>query len=228
MGSEGNLVQLGDGEVYVMKVDGNCAKMESEDIVEQPLPSAIPVSPDVQNVGMNLSSEFTSPKTVLTLPAVDSRQKSNAGRSPDAGSPCTPKEFDPFAPGLDDFMLAPRSSKYLQEPRSSAARSLNFGPSMKVAGDGNCGSDAEAISEEGKLLKMLYDDLLEVIVSTQDATIHQETSLDEVLVKHAVLDQFKTPERLLTGVASECPPAPLKFGRKFTNIDRGLCRKLNF
>ncbi|WOG96797.1 hypothetical protein DCAR_0416133 [Daucus carota subsp. sativus] len=125
-------------------------------------------------------------------------------------------------------MLAPRSSKYLQEPRSSAARSLNFGPSMKVASDGNCGSDAEAISEEGKLLKMLYDDLLEVIVSTQDATIHQETSLDEVLVKHAVLDQFKTPERLLTGVASECPPAPLKFGRKFTNIDRGLCRKLNF
>ncbi|KAK1391416.1 hypothetical protein POM88_010472 [Heracleum sosnowskyi] len=37
------------------------------------------------------------------------------------------------APGIDNFMLAPNSSKYWQEPRSSAARSLNFGPTVKVA-----------------------------------------------------------------------------------------------
>lgn len=234
MGSEANVVQLSDGEIHFMKVDENCVKMESADVVKHSLLSTIPVSPDLRNVGVNFPPEFTSPKTVLTLPpeltCVDSHGKCYATGSPDAGSPGTPKEgfFDPFAPGLDDFMLAPRSSKYLPEPRSSAARSLNFGPSVKVAIYENCESDAETIFEEEKLLEILYNDLLETIVSTQVALIQQETSLDEVLVKHIVLDGFKTPERLLTGGADNCPPAPLKFGRKFVSINRGLCRKLEF
>ncbi|KAK1388083.1 hypothetical protein POM88_016261 [Heracleum sosnowskyi] len=208
--------------------------MESVDIVKQSVPSMIPVSPDLRNVDINFPPEFTSPKTVLNLPpessCVDSRQNCYGTGSPDAGSPCTPKEgfFDPFAPGVDDFNLAPRSSKYLPEPRSSAVRSLNFGALVKITVDGICESEAETISMEEKLLEILYDDLLEVIVSTQVASIQQGTSLGEVLVKHTVLDGFKTPERLLGGAADSCPPAPLKFGRKFVNIDRGLCRKLEF
>lgn len=234
MGSEAKAVQLDNGEAHFMKVDENCDKLESMDVVKHSLPSMIPVSPELRNVGINFPPEFVSPKTVLTLPpessCVISHQKCCGTGSPDAGSPCTPKEgfFDPFAPGLDDFMLAPRNSKYLPEPRSTAARSLNFGAPVKVAIDGNCESDAETILEEEKLLEILYDDLLEVIVSTEVASIQQGTSLDEVLVKHTVLDGFKTPERLLGGAADSCPPAPLKFGRKFVNINRGLCRKLEF
>lgn len=234
MGSEANVVQLDNGEANFMKVDENCDKLEPMDVVKHSLPSMIPVSPDLRNEGLNFSPEFVSPKTVLTLPpessCVDSRRKCYGTASPDAGSPCTPKEgfFDPFAPGIDDFMLAPRSSKYFPEPRSSAARSLNFGAFVEVAIDGICETDADTISEEEKLLEILYDDLLEVIVSTQVTSIQPGTSLDEVLVKHTVLDGFKTPEHLLGGAADSCPPAPLKVGHKFVNINKELCRKLEF
>ncbi|KAL8135078.1 cyclin-dependent protein kinase inhibitor SMR11 [Apium graveolens] len=234
MGSEANVVQLDNGEAHLVKVDENCDKLESVDVVKHSLPSMIPVSPDLRNEGLNLSPEFVSPKTVLTLPqessGVDSHQKCYGTGSPDAGSPCTPKDgfFDPFAPGVDDLMLAPRSSKYFSEPRSSAARSLNFGALLKVAIEGNCESDVETILEEEKLLEILYDDLLEVILSTQVASIQQGTSLDEVLGKHTVLDGYKTPELLIRGAADSCPPAPLKFGRKLVNINKGLCRKLEF
>lgn len=234
MGSEANAVQLGNGEVKLVKLEENCVNVEAKTVVKHSPPSMMPVSPHASDEGIQVPSDFTMPSTVLTSPpelaCVVAHKKCPAPGSPDASSPCTPKEgfFDPFAPGIDDFMMAPRGSKYSQETRSSAARSLNFGSSVKVAIDEYCESDAETASEEEMLLEFLYGDLLEVIVSTQVYSVPHEMCLDEVLVKHVILDGFKTPEPLLTGIADTCPPAPVKFARKVVKIDRGLCRKLEF
>lgn len=234
MGSEANAIQLGNGKEKPVNLEECDINSEAKNVVKHSLPPMMPASPDARGEGINVPSNFTSPSTVLTSPpelaCVDAHRKCHAPGSQDASSPRTPKHgfFDPFAPGIGELMMAPRGSKYSQEARSRSARSLNFGSSVRLAMEEYCESDEENASEEERLLEFLYNDLLEVILSTQVYSVQQDTFLDEVLVKHVILDGFKTPEPLLTGIADTCPPAPVKFERKAVITDRGLCRKLDF
>lgn len=242
METEGSANQLNNGEILLKKLDENCVSIEAKDAVKLSLPSRMPVSPDLDAESGGLPPDFTSPNTVLTSPpettCFESHQHYYDMCYQNEDSPCTPKEgfFDPFAPGPDKLMLAPLCRKYLQEPRSSAARCLNFNSSVKFAGDEKCESDAETISDEELLLEMVYVDLLEVIVSSQAVSIQTETSIPEISMTDPVPDEFKTTDEFktptsearLNGVAETCPGAPMKATRKFRNIDKGLCRKLEF
>ncbi|XP_074333146.1 uncharacterized protein LOC141670981 isoform X2 [Apium graveolens] len=211
MGSEANAVQLGNGVVNGEKLEEGDNDNEAKNVVKHSLPPMKPGSPDARDEGINVPSDFTLP---------------------DASSPITPKggSFDPFAPAIDDLAMAPRGSSYSRQAWNISAGSIKLGSSVRLAIEECCDSDEEDAWEDERLLKVLYYDLLEVIVSTQVYSVQFDMFLDEVLEKLLILDGYRTPEPLFTGIADTCPPAPMKFERKAAiNItDRGLCRKLEF
>lgn len=142
----------------------------------------------------------------------------------------TPKGsvFDPFAPGPDELMFAPRK-KTLEEPRIRPVRRLDFDDSdvyMEEAGE----NEVEVVADEESFLESVYESLLDAIVSKQ---------AEEVLAENPTLDLdsdgYKTPVSSppSKGVAEICPGAPMKHvseSRKYNlgKYDRGLCRKLEF
>lgn len=227
MGNEANVVQLGNGETKVVNSEESGVNMEAKNVVKISPPSMMHVSSDARDEGINVPSDLTLAGTVLTL-SPDLTCVDAAHGSTHARSPYTPEErcFNLFAPAVGEIKMAPRGSKCSQEARSSDARSIRFGSSVKVMMDEFNESESEDIEE--RLLKFMYEDLLGVIVSEQVYSVQHDTCLDEVLPKHVILDGFTTPEPLLTGIAETCPPAPVKSARRAVNIEGSLCRKLDF
>ncbi|KAF6172660.1 hypothetical protein GIB67_041983 [Kingdonia uniflora] len=147
---------------------------------------------------------------VSPLTCVSSNQESS--------SPRTPKEdiFDPFAPGPDAMMLAPRVKKVNEEARVNVSRRLNFG---------ECCSD-----EDDKLLECVYESLLDAIVSNQVEAVVAQTPLTSDGDGDGDVHGFETPTKLplLTGVADTCPGAPKKPRQDSRDIDRSMCKRLDF
>lgn len=128
----------------------------------------------------------------------------------DKNSLFTPAEdvFDPFDCQPDKHMLGPNDN--LQSSGSCVARKLDF-------------SSKECVPENGALMETVYESILEAIISKQ-----AEDILTEILAH----DVLMTPPSVarLADVAETCPDAPLKPKpvRKSTNVNAGLCRKLEF
>lgn len=141
----------------------------------------------------------------------------------------TPKAsvFDPFAPGPDGLMFAPRK-KTLEEPRIRPMRRLDFDNhdvSMEEVGE----NEVEVVHEES-LLESVYESLLDAIVSKQ-----AEGVLAENPTLNLDCDGFKTPVSSPSskGIEEICPGAPMKRAsesRKYNlvKVDLGICRKLEF
>ncbi|XP_057476616.1 unknown protein 1-like [Actinidia eriantha] len=221
------------------KLDEKFVVVEAKDNVELPQPSQVaadraasigPITPELNRESGDSLFDFASPLTLVSLPHMavcfDSHSNDNLCSSTD-GSPRTPVEdvFDPFAPGPDKLMQAPHCKKYLEESWSNVARRLNFGSSVNSVRDVSSEADAETISDDEMLLETVYDSLLEAIVSKQT-----EGFRSEILSVDPDSDGFKTPnsETCLSGIAETCPGAPVKPVRKSRNVDRSLCRKLEF
>lgn len=132
--------------------------------------------------------------------------------------------FDPFAPVHDKFMLAPLSKKSTEESRNNIVRRLNFSSSTNLV-SWNQEAFNDTISEDEQMFDIVYSDLLDVITSERTKEITSE-SLSQVLDS----DGFCTPKSAarLTGIAETCPGAPKKSISKYRNIDKKLCRKLEY
>ncbi|KAK1426736.1 hypothetical protein QVD17_15415 [Tagetes erecta] len=178
-----------------------------------------PVTPESNKETSDLMSGFTSPLTFVSSPL-------NTGfdmKENDDVSPSTPKAavFDPFAPGPDVLMLAPRTMKCVQESRSYVERKLNFNSVMTK-------NDSKHVSEtaledndnnDSMLIQAIYDSLLECIVSK-----HAEDVIGEISAVDSNPDAPMTPPFAprLIGIAETCPNAPMKLGKKSRYIDLGL------
>lgn len=199
--------------------------------------SLVPITPEFDREGGEWQHGlFTSPLTFVPTPPKDIYHQSNLnGDGPSSTeneeSLYTPQKgtFDPFAPGPDKFMLAPYSRKYAQESQTSVVRRLNFEPMLSSieiddGGEAHVGTKSD---DDEILLETVYGTLLEAIISTQAA---ERNSGKVESVPTSVPDGFKTPISAprLSGVAETCPCAPVKPTNKFRNIEKGLCRKLEF
>lgn len=138
----------------------------------------------------------------------------------------TPKDsiFDPFAPVHDKFMLAPRSKKCMEESRNNIVRRLNFSSTTNLV-SWNQEAYNDTISEEEQMFDIVYSDLLDVITLERTKEISSES-----LFQISDSDGFCTPKfaARLTGIADTCPGAPKKSISKYRNIDKKLCRKLEY
>lgn len=138
----------------------------------------------------------------------------------------TPKDsiFDPFAPVHDKFMLAPRSKKCMEESRNNIVRRLNFSSTTNLV-SWNQEAYNDTISEEEQMFDIVYSDLLDVITLERTKEIASES-----VFQVSDSDGFCTPKfaARLTGIAETCPGAPKKSISKYRNIDKKLCRKLEY
>lgn len=145
----------------------------------------------------------------------------------------TPKDvlFDPFAPGPDVFLLAaPQCRKCRRASWANVVRQLTFDSSASYVDNTDTHHQTDAktkiVEEEMSLFQTLYGNLLEVIISMQTKEIPSAKYPSNILVS----DGFETPtsESRLCGVAETCPQAPIRPSRKFRDIHKGVCRKLEF
>ncbi|KAG1365600.1 putative protein 1 [Cocos nucifera] len=139
----------------------------------------------------------------------------------------TPTEsiFDPFAPGPEDLMLAPKK-KMMRESKIPLRRQLNFdscSDSMEKV-DANASEDA---AQEDRLLELIYKSFFDLIVSSEV----KEISAERLPVESNPSEGSKTPTSLslLTGVAETCPAAPMRpHALKARRLSPDICRKLDF
>ncbi|CAN4115830.1 unnamed protein product [Withania somnifera] len=143
------------------------------------------------------------------------------------GSPRTPKGlgFDPFAPGPDELMLAPKCKKYFTDSRVKVIRQLNFEETLNFNGNVDHSGNVGTVSEDEMLFELLYNSLLEVITSKQKEDRHSKAS-----TPLSDSDGYKTPISAshLIGIADTCPGTPMKPANRFKRIDKGLRKKLIF
>ncbi|XP_020594111.1 unknown protein 1-like [Phalaenopsis equestris] len=136
----------------------------------------------------------------------------------------TPAEskFDPFAPGPDELMLAPKKMKSSYPPlQRLLSRDLIIN-SEEIAGT----DLTEDPNAEECFLELIFTSLLELIISTK----LMEISVNNRAAESDKIEECKTPTSLpfLTGFAETCPPAPRRptlFSKRF---DHSICRKLDF
>ncbi|KAJ6407617.1 hypothetical protein OIU84_010997 [Salix udensis] len=191
-------------------------------------PSLGPITPDSSKESGDFPL-FSSVALIKKLPRVLSFT-SKTNKSEDLfdnfSSPRTPEDgvFDPFAPGHEDNVLAPRCKKYYDEARASVGCRLNFTSSSRALRNGSFGDDAEFLSDE-EMFESVYESLLEAIVLKQT-----EGALEEMSKLQWGSDDCTTPPAApkLTRIPDTCPGAPLKQKGKSRIIDLGLCRKLEF
>ncbi|XP_076952179.1 uncharacterized protein LOC143625827 [Bidens hawaiensis] len=222
---------IGNGACKIVKkLDMDAADMETDDNLRlSSSPSMVdnvgfglsPITPESNKESSELMSCFVS---LLTMVSSDTSE--NDGEV-DGGSPSTPKDgvFDPFAPGPDSLMLAPRTVKYLLDSRSFVERKLDFNSVMTKNNSKHVSENALEDDDDVLLLEAVYNSLLECIISK-----HAEDVLGEIsAIDSSSLDVLVTPSFAprLTGIADTCPDAPLKRAMKKSRcIDVGLCRKL--
>ncbi|XP_058110799.1 unknown protein 1-like [Magnolia sinica] len=186
-----------------------------------------PVTPVADRANREALAGSDTPITWVSSPPIAVTSKSDGTGSMDSDSGIrTPKRrvFDPFAPGPDELMFAPRK-KPLEESRTRTMRRLNFesyGDFMESAGE----NDLEDVHEE-KFLESVYESFLDAIVSNQAEGILAENQSLEL----GFCDGLKTPTSspFLTGIAETCPGAPMKPAAKARNLlGISTCRKLEF
>ncbi|XP_020591647.1 uncharacterized protein LOC110032372 [Phalaenopsis equestris] len=134
--------------------------------------------------------------------------------------------FDPFAPGADDLMLAPKKKKS-RDSYAPLRRRLNFDAdsdsNQNAAGDPLKDFD----EEELQFWESISNSLFEMIISSQ----LKEISDEAMVADSDYLEGCQTPSSspLLSGVAETCPPAPMRpkliLGKQQSDK---LCRKLDF
>lgn len=134
-------------------------------------------------------------------------------------------EFDPFAPGPDELMLAPQCKKYFTDSRVKVTRQLNFDETLNFNEDVVHSDNVGMVSEDEMLFELLYNSLLEIITSKQEEDLYLKTS-----TPLSDSDGYKTPTSAphLSGVSDTCPGAPMKSASRYKRIDKGLCKKLIF
>lgn len=207
--------------------------------------SLVPITPEFNRESGECQHEFTSPLTFVPTPpkVIYHNSYLNNGPSPmeDEENLNTPKRdaFDPFAPGPDRFMLAPQCRKYKQESLTSVVRRLNFESLTPFTEADDQEADSGIVSDDKILFETVYRSLLEDIISMQAAeALSAKVESPPAEARSAEVesppasgsDGFRTPTSAphLSGVAETCPCAPVKPTNKFRNIDKSLCRKLEF
>ncbi|KAI3447870.1 hypothetical protein Pfo_004535 [Paulownia fortunei] len=219
--------------------DESCGIMEAKNVVvlsqsstraANRRPSIGPLTPDSNRENGEQNHDLSSPLTVVSSPPNShcfNSTKSNPATSPDGNSLETPKEtlFDSFAPGPDKFMLAPHHRKYREESWTHVKRRLNFMCETNLVRDICHESNIETISDEEHLFEIVYSTILDAIVSEQTKEL-----VAKFPTRDSDLDGFRTPKSAphLSGVAETCPGAPVKSTSKYRNIDKEICRKLEF
>ncbi|CAH9068256.1 unnamed protein product [Cuscuta europaea] len=207
--------------VYSLKMD----KQITDELLKLPSkPTAfiIPATPDSKQGVEECANGFASSTSCLPRALCFTSSQSDIISS-NGHSPRTPKDnvFDPFAPGPDHLLLAPLGKKHGADSRSSVARMLKFEES---AGYKNDSISVDSMPDE-VMLETLYRMLLEVILSK-----HREEVLAGISNPQYDSDGDRTPTGApaISGITDSCPGAPKKTTRKFINIEKGLCKKLEF
>lgn len=139
----------------------------------------------------------------------------------------TPTEsiFDPFAPGPEDLMLAPKK-KMRRESKIPLRRQLDFDScddSLENV-EANAFEDA---AQEDRLFELIFKSFFELIVSSQA----NEISAERLRVESNASEGFGTPTYLsfLAGIAETCPDAPMRLhASKARRLSPDICRKLDF
>lgn len=133
--------------------------------------------------------------------------------------------FDPFAPGTDDLMLAPKKKK-LRDSYVPLRRRLDFdaGSESKENEEGDKLKVFD--KEEEQFLESVFNSLLELIISTQ----LKEISAKTMVTDSDFFEDCKTPLSLpmLSSIVETCPPAPIRPTLTLERQNHNLCRKLDF
>ncbi|XVE84281.1 hypothetical protein DITRI_Ditri17bG0000300 [Diplodiscus trichospermus] len=218
--------------VCVDKADGEATASSTTTIEGDEEAVLGPITPDANREIGEYPYICDSPPTAVKKPqkiphfGPDATVKQDSLASTGRNSSKTPKDgvFNPFAPGPEDMVFAPICRKYIDEMRTSVARCLNFGNTVRNVDSGTLRTSADSLSDE-EMFETVYENLLEAIVSNQ-----AEGLLTEFSDIEWDSDGCKTPPSgpCLNGVAKTCPGAPIKPIGRSRNIDLGLCRKLEF
>ncbi|XP_010922817.1 unknown protein 1 [Elaeis guineensis] len=224
---EGN--DIGDGKM------GSGIKMEKEEngeiLVSCQAPSSVKVSDSKgQDVGLLKHGNGkdlgpANPFADREIAEISSSSDKTEEEDPVLGCQ-TPTEsiFDPFAPGPEDMMLAPKK-KITRESKIPLCRQLKFDSSEYMeTTEANAYEDA---AEEDRLLECICKSFLDLIVSSEV----REISAQILPVECNLSEGSKTPTSLpvLTGVAETCPAAPIRPpALKARRLSPEICRKLEF
>lgn len=132
--------------------------------------------------------------------------------------------FDPFAPGPEELVLAPKK-KMTREFKIPTRRQLNF----DICSDEET-SESTVSDDESYILESICQSLLELVVSYQLEEICNEIFVEKDNLSDKTSDGFKTPTSLplLTGIAETCPDTPKRPNYKSRRIDKSFSRKLEF
>lgn len=139
----------------------------------------------------------------------------------------TPREriFNPFAPGPDVAMWAPKK-QVSRGAEVSSRRKLNFDsgdfPIKRLSFD-SCDSE-----EEDEYLQVIQNMILDLLIS--DGPLDRRGESENILIDPSLYGSCKTPDSkpLLTGIASTCPHAPMRPSHKVLKLSPGICRKIDF
>lgn len=149
-----------------------------------------------------------------------SDQTKDEDLSPVCQTPAESK-FDPFAPGPDHLMLAPRKTKSSYNPLQQV-----LSCDLSIDSEESETDLTEIPNAEEYFSELIFSSLLELIISTKLMEIsvnNQEAESDQA-------EECKTPTSLpiLTGFADTCPPAPRRPTLFLKRFDHSICRKLDF
>lgn len=162
-------------------------------------------------------------------PRTDILEQTISSESPDDNLSIgcqTPREsiFDPFAPGPEEVACAPKK-KVIRGAEVLSRRQLNFEsgdyPVKRLSFDSD---DAE---EEDQCLQVLENMILDLIMPAGFLDRQEKT---ETMIDLSPDEICKTPDSkpLLTGIASTCPPAPMRLSLKAFKLSPSICRKIDF
>ncbi|XP_008788044.1 unknown protein 1-like isoform X1 [Phoenix dactylifera] len=183
---------------------------------------------DVGLLKLGNGKDFDPVTPFVDREIVEVSSSSDQTEEEDAVPGCqTPTEsiFNPFAPGPEDLMLAPKK-KMTRESKIPLRRQLQFdscSDSMENV-EANASEDA---AQEDRFLKLICKSFFDLIVSSE----LKEISVERLPVESNPSEGFKTPTSLpfLTGVAETCPAAPMRpHGLKARRLSPYICRKLDF
>ncbi|KAK4418803.1 hypothetical protein Salat_2293100 [Sesamum alatum] len=192
-------------------------------------PSIGPLTPDSDRENAELINDLSSPSplTLPSSPPTVSCFTFNQTNPPPGDNVQTPKHsvFDPFAPAPSRFLLAPHPRKSIQGMGANVVRRLNFLYAENLISDINHESSGETTSDEEHLFETVYSTILDAIFSEQIKEL-----VAKVPTQVSDPDGYRTPKFAprLNGIAEACPGAPVKSTGKYRNIDKELCRKLEF
>ncbi|CAL9111814.1 unnamed protein product [Musa acuminata var. zebrina] len=144
---------------------------------------------------------------------------SDQSEEPDSILGCqTPTKniFDPFAPGSEELVVAPKKKIVKGKMQIPSRRQLNFDDYHSDS------SRKDAAKEDEDLLELVFRSFLELIVSNHI----QEISAGKLPFGECIRTPISLP--WLTGIAGTCPPAPRRQPGRSRQFGPEICRKLDF